>query len=126
MGPISDRLGFRRRRSDISLALSLMAVPTIGRSEPLFEVPIAIAKACSGSGLFRPDVIESSLSFAGKSWYLRVSEGCCNLQTNFSFPFSSAADGGSVIYLVVSTGEGSGMRTHTNSLEGWGDNSLAI
>jgi len=86
--PKSDTLGFRRRRSDCSLSFTLKAVPAKGRSGTLLDCDMASAKACSGSGLFRPAEIHN-LSFAGNNWYLRVSEGWCILQINLSFPFSS-------------------------------------
>src|ERR1700722_9987634 len=74
MGPKSDTLGFRRLRSDCSLCFTLMTFPIKGRSGTALDCDMASAKACSGSGLFRPAVIDN-LSLAGKSWYLRVSEG---------------------------------------------------
>jgi hypothetical protein len=73
MGPSSGTLAFLLRVRDCSFAFSLKAFPS-GRSAAVPDCPMAMASACSGSGLFLPAPTDI-LSSDGKSWYLRDSDG---------------------------------------------------
>ena len=84
IGPSSGTLTFRRRTRVCSLGFIRSPPPGIERSFSAVPFwPIAMAKTVSGSGLFRPAVIDN-FSFAGNNWYLRGSAGWCILQTCFS------------------------------------------
>lgn len=82
MGPSSGTLTFLRRMSVCSFGFVRTVPPSIDRS--FSACPIVDDRTVSGSGLFRPAVIES-LSFAGNNWYFLDSDGWCILHTYVSF-----------------------------------------
>jgi len=76
IGPNSGTLIFRRRTSVCSLGFRRAVAAAIDRSlspyDPFWAMAVEINT--SGSGLFRPAVIDS-LSAGGNNWYLRDSVG---------------------------------------------------